>query len=107
MLHAAHTDMQNVKAPEPNNEKTRFLDLPDVGKLLAACTEPHVKLIIIIGIKTMLRKMNILALRRSQIDLENHQIVIPRAQMKSRDTSRPPHIIPIDAELEAMLKRWM
>ncbi len=107
LLHAAHTDLQNVKAPDPNNEKTRFLDLPEVGKLLAACTEPHVKLIIIIGIKTMLRKMNILALRRSQIDLESHQIVIPRAQMKAKASSRPPHVVPIDLELETLLKRWM
>lgn len=107
MLHAAHTDLKKVKPPELDNEKTRFLDKAGIKKLLQSCTEPHTKLIIIIGVKTMLRRANILALRRSQIDLENHQIIIPRKEMKSKKGNRPPHVVPIDTELETLLRKWM
>jgi integrase len=106
LLHAAHVDLQKVKLPELNNEKERYLDAPGVDNMLASIHAPHLRLIYIIGVKTMLRKMNILSLCKQQIDFDNHCITIPRPEMKSKRKPGP-HVVPIDNELETLLKEWI
>jgi integrase len=99
-------DLQNVDQPKVNNKKSKCLDAEGVDHLLSHIIAPHLRLMFIIGVKTGLRKKNILALRRSQINLEQRLITIPRQEMKNKRREGD-LTIPIDEELAGLLKDWM
>jgi integrase len=101
-MFAKHQDLKRVKKLEESTEKVRFLTADEAKALIKACT-PTVRLAVLIGLNTGLRKQNVLDLKwKEHVDLKNRLIKLPGTMMKNKD----PHTVDIPHQLAVELKAW-
>lgn len=100
-LFARHTDLSRIPKLEKSKEKARFLTADEAKALLAACT-PVVRMAVMIGLNTGLRKSNVLNLTWKHIDQKARLITLPGTMMKNRK----PHTVDIPLQLVEDLKEW-
>jgi integrase len=115
-LHARYRSIQLIKRAKVDNVKERVPEREDFGRMLDEALKTPVKgtkalqgyayMILVLGVKTCLRPINIYRLRRSQIDFEAMTITIPREELKV-GSKRPDHVIPMDAELAQELRQYI
>ncbi|MDX2147950.1 MAG: site-specific integrase [Planctomycetota bacterium] len=83
--------------------RDRFLTPDEVQRLLAACTEPHLRRFVLIALHTLQRPSAILNLRVEQVDLTWNRIdFLPRGSIQ-HNKRRP--IVPITATLRPELEK--
>jgi integrase len=100
-LYAKHQDLARVKKLEQTTEKVRFLASEEAKALMSAST-PVVRLAILIGLNTGLRKANVMNLAWKHINLKERLIKLPGSVMKNRQ----PHTVDMPAQLVAELREW-
>lgn len=90
----------HIERPQKPAPKTRFLTLPEIDRLLAAQSEPHIRLAILLLLTTAARVGAALDLTWDRVDLELRQIDLRLAgpgPLKGRA------VVPINATLMAAL----
>lgn len=85
-----------VRRPPPRH---RWLSKVEAGKLLAACTEPHIRLFVVLGLTTVARMSAILEAEWSQVDWERGEIDYGEGHGNKRRT-----IVPLNPQAVAALK---
>jgi integrase len=98
-LFTKYQDLARVKKLEESKEKVRFLTAEEAKALLDIST-PTVRLAVLIGLNTGLRKANVLGLTWKEIDLKKRLITLPGTAMKNRR----PHVVDIPQGLHDELK---
>lgn len=82
--------------------RDRFLSQDEVQRLLTACTDPHLRRFVLLGLHTLQRPSAILGLRVEQVDLAWNRInFLPPGRLQS-NKRRP--VIPITATLRPELE---
>lgn len=99
-LHSATADIVRVPLLPENNAKTEFWSLEDAKKLLDACGNERIRMIIYTGLLTGLRLSNILNLAWEQVGADT--ITIGADEMKAGQVLA----IPLHPELAKKLKLW-
>ncbi len=92
--------VSSIKFLDENNEKTRVLSIEEENSLIQNCPD-HIKLIVKSAIYTGMRKMEILSLRWSNVDIENKLITIEATNSKSKRIK----YIPLSDHLVLELKK--
>lgn len=85
-----------VSAPPPRD---RWLSRDEARKLVAACASPHIKLFVLLALKTAARKGAIIDLRWSAVDMERRLIDFGQGHGNKRRS-----IVPIDDQLLEALR---
>jgi len=85
---------------DENNEKTRVLSLEEENNLIQNCPD-HIKLIVKTAIYTGMRKMELLSMKWSNVDLDNKLITIEATNSKSKKIK----YIPISDDIAIELKK--
>ncbi|HZW06949.1 MAG TPA: site-specific integrase [Phycisphaerales bacterium] len=93
-----------VSLPNPP-ARDRYLTVEEVQRLLAACTQPHLRLFVLLALHTLQSPIALLGLHVSQIDLKANRInFLPVGSVQS-NKRRP--IVPITPTLRPELERAM
>lgn len=100
-LFSKHQDLSRVKKLEVTQEKVRFLTAQEAKALLDIST-PTVRLAVLIGLNTGLRRANVTGLAWKDIDLKKRLITLAGTAMKNR----APHVVDIPQGLHDELKAW-
>ncbi|HEX3034708.1 MAG TPA: tyrosine-type recombinase/integrase [Thermodesulfobacteriota bacterium] len=81
-----------------NNQIERILT-PEEEESLLACSNPYLRVILICALNTGMRKMEILSLKWSNVDLDNNVITLEHTNTKSKKAKR----VPINSVLKTLL----
>lgn len=92
--------VSSIKYLDENNEKTRVLSLDEENLLINHCPD-HIRPIVRTAIYTGMRKMELLSLKWSNVDLDNQLITVEATNSKSKKIK----YIPLSDELSLELKK--
>jgi integrase len=101
-LHAVADDISRMDMPTVNNNRTRFLSVPETKLLMDKASSPALLLAIRIGLATGLRKANIMSLEWKQIDFIKRTITYQSEDMKSTRV----FVSPAMEQIVAWLATW-
>lgn len=72
------------KAPKPPKRQPAYLTLEETERLLAAAEDEDARMAMLIAVRSGLREGELMALRWSEIELQNNRILVARAYQKGR-----------------------
>lgn len=108
---AKENPVAKVKKLKEPPGKIRYLSPDEVDKLLKACEAPYLRIAILISLHTGMRRGEVLALRKKDIDLDNRMIsveeIISAGKREDSPKSGKCRYIPINNALYQELKDWI
>jgi len=93
---AKENPIKKIKLFKENNERVRFLEKEEIGRLLEVC-DHYLKQIVITALNTGMRKGELFNLKWSDVDFRNNLIFVNKTKNKER------RIIPMNTALRKTL----